>query len=296
MGVETTPIKQAEGALKNARDDLEEKVRERTEALARQAELLELAHNAIIVRDLKSRITFWNRGAEEVYGWTKAEALGAVTHALLKTKFPVPFDEHMAILTKEGRWEGELIHTTKEGCEIVVLSRQALQRDASGNPLAILEINLDITQRKEAEESLNLKSRTLEEVNTALKVLLKQREEDKTELEENIMSNIRHLILPYVENLKKSRLDPGQASNLKILETNLNEVTSPLMRKMQILDLTPKEIEVVSHLKDGRTTKQIAELLGVSPRVVEFHRYNIRKKLGLGRKKTNLRTYLLSIA
>ena len=152
----------------------------------------------------------------------------------------------------------------------------------------------EIDRRKQAEESLDIKSRTLEEVNTALRVLLKQREEDKTELEENILSNVKELILPYVERLKKGRLDAEQTSNVDILETNLKEITSPILRKLQRFDLTPKEIEVVSYLKDGRTTKQIAELLGVSPRAVEFHRYNIRKKLGLDQMKTNLRTYLLS--
>ena len=102
-----------EEELRRSHDELELRVQERTEAIRRQADLLELAHNAIFVRDLESRITFWNARAEEVYGWTKAEALGNVTHTLLKTQFPVPFDEHMAVLTKEGRWEGELEHTTK---------------------------------------------------------------------------------------------------------------------------------------------------------------------------------------
>ena len=153
----------------------------------------------------------------------------------------------------------------------------------------------EIDRRKQAEESLDIKSRTLEEVNTALRVLLKQREEDKNELEENILLNVKELILPYVERFKKGRLDAGQMSNVDILETNLREITSPIMRKLQSFDLTPKEIEVVSYLKDGRTTKEIADLLGVSPRAVEFHRYNIRKKLGLDQKKANLRSYLRSI-
>src|SRR5208283_5503167 len=103
----------AEEVLQKAHDELEQGVRERTEALRRQADLLELAYNAIFVRDLESRITFWNHRAEELYGWTRAEALGNVTHAFLKTQFPVPFEEHMAVLTNEGRWEGELSHTTK---------------------------------------------------------------------------------------------------------------------------------------------------------------------------------------
>ncbi|MGA2109550.1 MAG: PAS domain S-box protein [Syntrophorhabdales bacterium] len=157
-----TEVKRAEKALQKAHDELEERVRERTAALGRQAELLELAHNAILVRDLESRITFWNHRAEEVYGWTKPEAMGNVTHAFLKTQFPVPFDEHMAVLTKEGRWEGELLHTTKDGRRITVLSRQALQRDEAGNPLAILEINLDITKTKQAEEEIRRYASQLE--------------------------------------------------------------------------------------------------------------------------------------
>ena len=153
----------------------------------------------------------------------------------------------------------------------------------------------EVDRRKHAEESLDIKSQNLEEVNTALRVLLKQREGDKTELEENILSNVKELILPYVERLKRSRLDAVQASTIDIIEGNLREITSPLVRKLQTFDLTPKEFEVVSYLKTGKTTKQIAEFLGVSPRAVEFHRYNIRKKLGIGQKKTNLRAYLLSM-
>jgi PAS domain S-box-containing protein len=154
----------------------------------------------------------------------------------------------------------------------------------------------DISARKSAEEDLGIKSRTLEDVNTTLRVLLKQREEDKSELEENILWNVKELIFPYVERLKKTQLDSAQASAIDIIEGNLREITSPIIRNLQTFDLTPKEIEVVSYLKSGNTTKQIAELLGVSARAVEFHRYNIRKKLGLDRKKANLRSYLLSLS
>ena len=103
---------------------------------------------------MEGRITFWNHGAEEVYGWTKAEALGNVTHTFLHTQFPVPFDEHMAALLAKGHWEGELIHTTKDGRRITVQSRQALQRDESGRPIAIMEINLDITEERRVEGQL----------------------------------------------------------------------------------------------------------------------------------------------
>jgi PAS domain S-box-containing protein len=149
-----TERKATEKALRAAHDELELRVRERTADLRRQAELLELAYNAILVRNLDNRITFWNARAEEIYGFTKSEALGNVAHSLLQTRFPVPFDEYMATLTREGRWEGELDHTTKDGRRITVLSRQALQRDEAGNPRAIMEINLDVSASRELEAQL----------------------------------------------------------------------------------------------------------------------------------------------
>jgi len=143
-----------EKAMEKARDELEERVRERTEDIRRQAELLELAHNAVIVRDPEDRITFWNARAIEVYGWTKDEALGSPSQVLLDTQFGVPFDQYMTALFKEGRWEGDLVHRTKDGRRITVLSRQALQRDPDGEPVAILEINLDVTDTRRTEQQL----------------------------------------------------------------------------------------------------------------------------------------------
>ena len=143
-----------EKAVKKARDGLEERVRERTQDIRRQAELLELAHNAVIVRDPEGRITFWNAKAVEVYGWTKAEAVGSFSHALLDTQLAVPFDQYTTALFDEGRWDGDLVHVTKDGRRITVLSRQALQRDEDGNPMAVLEINLDVTEARRTEQQL----------------------------------------------------------------------------------------------------------------------------------------------
>ena len=121
------------------------------EKLRRQAELLDLAHDAIIVRDLDNRIVFWNSGAEETYGWGKAEVQGQETYKLLNTEFPQPQEELEAELFRQGQWQGELSHTRRDGRRIVVASRWALQRDKEGKPAAILEINRDITGQKQAE-------------------------------------------------------------------------------------------------------------------------------------------------
>ena len=127
------------------------------------SELLDLAHDAIIVRDVNSVILFWNRGAQNTYGWTPAEACGNVTHQFLNTEFPEPLDQVYEKLYKAGSWEGELVHWTRDGKRLVVASRQVLQRDSQGRTVGILEINRDVTPRKDAEEALrNLSARLLQ--------------------------------------------------------------------------------------------------------------------------------------
>jgi PAS domain S-box-containing protein len=121
------------------------------EALLERAQLLDLTHDTIFVRDMNDVITVWNRGAEELYGWKSEQAVGKVTHQLMQTIFPARLEEISAELFQTGRWEGELIHTKRDGTQVTVASRWALQRDEQGNRIAILETNNDITERKRAE-------------------------------------------------------------------------------------------------------------------------------------------------
>ena len=127
-------------------------------AVRRQADLLNLTHDTIIVRNMEDAVIFWNRGAEDAYGWQSREALGRVSHMLLKTRFPEPFGEIMDALLKTGSWKGELVHTRRDGSEIVVSSRWALQRNEAGEPAAIMEINSDITDRKKMEETIRFQA------------------------------------------------------------------------------------------------------------------------------------------
>jgi PAS domain S-box-containing protein len=122
------------------------------EALRERAQLLDLTHDTIFVRDMNDVITFWNRGAEELYGWKSEQAVGKVSHQLTQTIFPARLEEINAELFRTGRWDGELIHTKRDGTQVAVASRWALQRDEQGSPAAILETNNDITERKRAEK------------------------------------------------------------------------------------------------------------------------------------------------
>lgn len=125
------------------------------ESLREHADLLDLTHDTIFVRNRDDVITYWNRAATELYGWRPEQAIGRKAAELLHTEFPAPFDEIMSELNRTDRWEGELVHTGRDGRRMVVASRWALQRDGRGRPVTILETNNDITQRRNVEDGLH---------------------------------------------------------------------------------------------------------------------------------------------
>jgi len=173
----------------------------------------------------------------------------------------------------------------------------------SGETVGTVCTARDITEQRRAgevlrkrERELKIKSKNLEEANIALKVLLKHKDEHKAELEERVIDNVKKLVFPYVDNLKRSTLNDKQNAYLEIIETNLNEIISPSARRLSstYFDLTPREIQVANLIKEGKTNKDMAELLNVSLRSIEFYRENIRRKLGLTNKKLNLKAHLLA--
>jgi PAS domain S-box-containing protein len=153
-------------------------VRRRVEAdLHERADLLNLTHDTVFVMDMEGVIKYWNRAAEERYGWTADQAVGKVVHDLLKTVFPAPLDEIKAEVTRAGRWEGELLHTRKDGSHLVAASRWSLERGKRGEPVAILETNNDITERTRAEDVLRRLNRELRAISNCNQVLLRATDE-----------------------------------------------------------------------------------------------------------------------
>lgn len=169
----------------------------------------------------------------------------------------------------------------------------------SGNSISRMRardrLEQEMLVRRETEEALEAERQNLMEANAALKVLLRYREDDNRELEEKFVGNVKHLVLPYVEKLKRGISDPIQRMNIGFIESNLNEIISPFLKSIQSFNLTPRQVQIVSLIREGKTTKDIALLLAMNTQAVDIQRFLIRKKLGLNKSKTNLQTYLKSL-
>ena len=287
-------------------EDITER-RQALEALQESEEkfrtVTEQSPNMIFI-NRQGRVVYANRKCEQIMGYSRDEfyapefdfmTLVAPEYRELVLS---NFQKHMhseeikpyeyAIITKNGK-KLDVIITTK----LVSYNGER----------SILGIITDITERKEAEKALRTKdnklerqTKNLEEVNTALKVLLEQREKEKTELKETLLTNVKKLVLPYIEKLEKSHLNEDALTFVNIIKSNIDDLISPLASNLssKYFALTPAEIQIADLIKQGKTSKEIASMLNVSPKAVSFHRGNLRKKLGLLNKKINLRTYLHS--
>ncbi|MGD9244884.1 MAG: PAS domain S-box protein [Desulfobacterales bacterium] len=299
VGRDITKQKQAEEKLRKS----EEKYRL----------LVESTSDWIWMCDLKSRITFSNNSVKEILGYEIHEILGKTALSLIHTEDRKSVQKWFQKAKKQKRgWRGSVINWQHKDKSIRFLETIAEPIfDDKGNLSGYSGIDRDVTPRilseialqkahyelQEKTIRLEVKKNSLEELNTAMKVLLKKREEDKTEIESNVLKNVKELIEPYFEKIKKTKLDDQQKALLSIMESNINEIVSPFTRKMSLkyLNLTPTEIRIANLIRHGSSTKKIAEIMNVSPRTVETHRKNIRRKIGLDRKRANLRSHLLSL-
>src|SRR6267378_7941176 len=180
--------RRVERELRQARDDLEIEVAERTQ----QASLLNLTHDTIFVRDMSDVIAYWNRGAQELFGWTVEEAIGKNAHELLRTTFPAPIEEIRAELLNSDRWDGELEKSRADGTKVVVASRWSLRRDQQKRPAAILETNNDITDRKRRELEISTLNEELGKRTADLEAINKELEAFAYSISHDLRAPLRH--------------------------------------------------------------------------------------------------------
>jgi PAS domain S-box-containing protein len=301
--IDITKRRQAEEELKRHRDHLEELVRERTFELEIANEqlkaLLNSTSDVAVLHDLDGKTVALNTVAAVRGGLTIDQAVGCSVDDLYSADAALSRKENVEkVLSskKPYHFQEDLDDGIFDGTIYPVF-------DGQGNVVQLAIYAKDITEDvqvfrnlKERERELEVKTGDLEKTNAALTVLLKKREEDKTELEEKVLANMRGLVEPYIEELNNSRLSSDQKTFLNILKSNLDEIISPFSYTLSstYLNFTPTEIRVANLVKEGKTTKEIAALLKISSKTAGFHRENIRKKLGIKKKKSNLRTLLLS--
>ena len=274
---------------------------EKDKCLALLSKAIESSLNAIGMADLEGILIYVNESAVKLWGYDdKQEMLGRYLPELWEGDRILKSVEELYC---KGYSVGEDIGKRKDGSLFNVEYRANIIRDDFGEPLAVFGCCLDITERKIAQresnkkhQELESKSQELEEVNAALKVLLKKREKDKIEIEERVLSNVQRIVEPYLEKLHQSKLNERQKTYLEIIQTNLNDIISPFARNFSSIyyRLTPQEVQIADLIKKGKINKEIAQIMGLSQKTIEFHRTNIRKKLRLTNRKANLRTYLMS--
>jgi len=244
--------------------------------------------------DEQGKLLRWNKNLEQASGYSPLEISKMRFLDFFAGQDKETMVQSIAVFTN-GHTGVEADLTSKDGSKTAYFFTGS--RIDIARAQCLVAIGVDITERKRMELALRESAENLNEVNSALKALLRQRDEDRKEFEEAVLLNVKNLILPYFEKLRGSRLENNQKTWLDILETQLREITSPFTRKLtfQQMNLTPTEIRVAALVREGKTTKEIAEILGSAEKSISVHRNHIRGKLGLHGKRANLEAYLASL-
>ena len=269
----------------------------------RFGKLFETMTEGLIVMDGEERITYVNRHLEEISGFRAEELVGRKINEFLSPEAARLIYRKISGEDGHPRRSFEIAWQRKSGeTQYSIVYPNVLDRGLNGieSSFAILA---DITAKKKAEkevrrreQELKRKNARLEEMNLALQTLVKMREKDRAEIESALSANLQRLVEPLIEKLRNSGLTDRQKMIVTMLSANLAEMSFSQNRGLasRFTVLTPAEMNIANFVRHGRTTKEIAALMNISARTVDMHRLNIRRKLGLHRKGTNLRSYLLS--
>lgn len=259
--------------------------------------------NGIAFSDLEGNLTYVNDSFLKLWGYgDEKEVFGKAIASFWETE--EKFNEIVNVLRTKGNWRGKLVAKRKDGSLKDVQLSATMVTGENGRSFCMMGSFMDVTERRRLEEKLKkreaaLEARTneLEEVNSALRVLLKQRDQDKAELAGQMLLNVKKLVVPYLEKLKKHLSGTKQLGYLSILESNLNDIVSPFAYKLSLKysTLTPTEIQIARFVKRGKVSREMAELLNVSERTIESHRQKIRLKIGIKNNGANLRSQLMGI-
>ena len=259
--------------------------------------------SVIALSDLEWNLTYVNDSFLKLWGYSdEKEVFGKPVASFWQTEEKV--NEIANALRAEGTWRGQLVAKTKDGSPKDVQLLATMVVGKNGKSVCMMGSLIDVNKCRRLEERLKereaaLEARTteLEEVNSALRVLLTKRDLDKIELAKRVSLNVKELVIPYLEELKKSLSDTKQIAYLNILESNINDIVSPFANKLSLnfSSLTATEIRIAHFVKHGKTSKEMAKLFNVSERTIESHRQKIRLKIGIKNNKANLRSQLMSI-
>ena len=267
----------------------------------RYRQLVEAMNEGVGVADQDYNFTYVNDKFCEMLGYSPDEIIDHPLIEFVHDDFKGLMKDQMAQRKKGEETRFELAWKTKDGDTVYTLASPKSLHDENGHFNGSMGVLTDITDRIKAEEALREKDTKLEqqakhliEVNTALKILLEQREKEKTKIKERLLADIKKLVYPYIEKLENIRLNQEAQTFVNIIKSNLDDLISPFATTLssKYYSLTPSEIQIADLIKHGKTSKEIASILNVSSKAISFHRGNLRKKLGLLNKKINLRTYL----
>jgi len=295
-------LKAMEADIRRHQDNLQKLVTERTAALEEQIFFQQTLINSIptpiFYKNTRLEYLGCNTAFADLNRLAPTEIIGRSVFDLLPAEEAEAHTRVDRQLLRQGgmkTYQGSICHN--DGYKRELMINKTVYKDKNGAVSGLIGASFDITELVRTKEDLTCRSHELEEVNTALRVLLKEVNRTRENIEKKIVHNIRETVMPHLEQLEDKPPAKQRQAYLEMAMANLDRITSSFPQRLSssALNLSPREIQVADFVKMGKTNKETARLMKLSCNAVEFHRNNLRKKLGLKGRKTNLRTHLMNM-